>query len=75
MTALPHPAKVSQKVPIASAAYFLAFKVLSCGVESGVNREAGGMVNILPSVNSITGAPALHLLCGKDFVNMPDQFD
>jgi hypothetical protein len=25
MTALPHPAKVSQNVPIASAAYFLVF--------------------------------------------------
>jgi hypothetical protein len=25
MTALPQPAKVSQKVPIASAAYFFAF--------------------------------------------------
>jgi hypothetical protein len=28
MTALPQPAKVSQNVPIASAAYFFAFMIL-----------------------------------------------
>ena len=30
MTALPHPAKVSQNVPIASAVYFLVFILASC---------------------------------------------
>jgi hypothetical protein len=29
MTALPQPAKVSQNVPIASAAYFFAFMISS----------------------------------------------
>jgi hypothetical protein len=38
MTALPHPAKVNQKVPMASAAYFFAFKALSPELNR-VNRE------------------------------------
>jgi hypothetical protein len=46
MTALPHPAKVSQNVPIASAAYFLVFitrlpHVLRCWM---LGRRREGLV-------------------------------
>src|SRR6185437_9042788 len=55
ITALPHPAKVSQNVPIASATYFCAFMTFSPGLIPACDDSHDGMTcQFLKVVNSRT---------------------
>ena len=54
MTALPQPAKVNQKVPITSAAYFFEF-ISRVPIDIGVNAEAGAEDLVEGSFDILTG--------------------
>jgi hypothetical protein len=72
MTALPHPANVSQKVPIASAAYFCAFMMFSRRLIGICSDSCGRMTCQIQTV--VNTRPLLQLRWGKRFVKIPSYF-
>src|ERR1700743_3704418 len=66
ITALPHPAKVSQNVPIASATYFCAFMTFSPGLIPMCGDSHGSDDMLVSWGRQLMNI--LHLRCRKRFV-------